>query len=74
MEFWMKTYLFAMIMIGFGAAADAPISNYCFTFGILILCFWGIKWFVVDEIKRSYETFKKEQNGLFSKIKNSDSK
>jgi hypothetical protein len=74
MEFWMKSYLFAMTMIGIGVATDNPSSKYFFSLGICILCFWAIKWFIFDEIKRSYDEFKKEQNNLFSQIKNSDNK
>lgn len=74
MEFWMKSYLFAMFMIGVGVATNNPSSKYFFYLGICILCFWGIKWFIVDELKRSYGEFKKEQNNLFSAIKNSDRK
>lgn len=74
MEFWMKSYVFAMIALVTGVLTDPPTNRYFFAVGIGILFFWNFKWFIVDTLSESWSRFKKEQETLFLTIRDSDKK
>lgn len=73
-EAWQKWFIFTAFLFVIGVTSKSTVGAFCLGFSISIFFYFITKWFLVDPIRNSWEEFKKEQNGLFDTIKDSDKK
>jgi hydrogenase-4 membrane subunit HyfE len=71
-ELWQKVYLFCFLAMISSLFLNDPYDYYVWTFSIIVIFGYFIKWFIFDSLKNSYEKYKKEKSELFNFIKESD--
>jgi Sec-independent protein secretion pathway component TatC len=69
---WQKWYIAGAFMLGAGVAAPSPYDKILFTIPMIMLFLWTSKWWIWDQLKASWDAYKKEKQELFATIKNSD--
>lgn len=71
-ELWQKMFVFSTTFIVLALISPRPYSQFLFTIPFLIVFGYTFKWFVLDNIIKSYQEYKKEKYGMFENIKNSE--
>ena len=68
---WQKGYIVGAFFVGAGIMAPQPWSNYIFAVPMIMLFCWTAKWWIWDELKKSWNKYQDEKQNLFNTIKDS---
>lgn len=71
-ELWQKTFIFASFVGGASIGAPPEIQFYMLLFPMIVIFGFFTKWIIWDRTVESWNEYKKERDGLFDTIKNSD--
>ena len=76
LQIWQKIWILGCMSVGWAIASPSHSQEQYIAGVASAVCMLGVffKWFVWDPVKDSYEKFKKDQQGLFDTIKNSEKK
>lgn len=73
-ETWQRWFAFMFFLFGIGLSSGSVFSMLCLYISVSIFAYFVTKWCIVDPVRKSWESFKEEQDGLFDTIKDSDKK
>lgn len=73
LELWQKFFVFAMFLQGLGWTRGDELGQWIGLSGLLIIFGFMTKWFVWEPLRDNWIKYQEERQGLFDKIKNSDS-
>lgn len=73
LELWQKLFVFAMFLQGLGWTRGDEIGQWIGLSGLAIILAFMTKWFIWEPLRDNWIKYQEERQGLFDKIKNSDS-
>lgn len=71
-EFWQKSFIVSSAFFGAAIAAPEPWRVWLSMVPMVVVFSYMTKWLIWDGIKSAWERYKKEKEGLFDTIKDSD--